>query len=170
MINFTIENYLRISWQDVILVCISSLIIVLVCRKYFWSKLLTFIEKRQQLIQNNINDSERLKKEALEVKDQYDAKMRGAAEQASSIIDNAREQATLEKQQIIDAAQKQASHIEKSAHEEVEREKLEAQTQMRQAITEVAMAAAGQILSQELDEERQKKIIDDFIDSDGLGV
>lgn len=73
--------------------------------------------------------------------------MRGAAEQASSIIDNAREQATLEKQQIIDAAQKQASHIEKSAHEEVEREKLEAQTQMRQAITEVAMAAAGQILS-----------------------
>ena len=69
MINFTIENYLRISWQDVILVCISSLIIVLVCRKYFWSKLLTFIEKRQQLIQNNINDSERLKKEALEVKD-----------------------------------------------------------------------------------------------------
>lgn len=54
MINFTIENYLRISWQDVILVCISSLIIVLVCRKYFWSKLLTFIEKRQQLIQNNI--------------------------------------------------------------------------------------------------------------------
>lgn len=95
--------------------------------------------------------------------------MRGAAEQASSIIDNAREQATLEKQQIIDAAQKQASHIEKSAHEEVER-KLEAQTQMRQAITEVAMAAAGQILSQELDEERQKKIIDDFIDSDGLGA
>lgn len=65
MINFTIENYLRISWQDVILVCISSLIIVLVCRKYFWSKLLTFIEKRQQLIQNNINDSERLKKRRL---------------------------------------------------------------------------------------------------------
>lgn len=170
MIDFNIENYLRISWQDVLLVCISSLIIVLVCRKYFWSKLLAFMEKRQQLIQTNISDSEKLRAEAQSIKNEYDEKMKGAAEQASSIIDSAREQATLEKQQIIESAEQQARHIEKSAHEEIEREKLQAENDMRQAITEVAMAAASQILNEELDEKRQKKIIDDFIDRDSLGA
>lgn len=170
MIDFNIENYLRISWQDVLLVCISSLIIVLVCRKFFWSKLLAFMEKRQQLIQTNISDSEKLKAEAQSIKNEYDEKMKGAAEQASSIIDNAREQATLEKQQIIESAEQQARHIEQSAHEEIEREKLQAENDMRQAITEVAMAAASQILNEELDEKRQKKIIDDFIDRDSLGA
>lgn len=170
MIDFTIENYLRISWQDVLLVCISSLIIVLICRKFFWNKLLDFVKKRQQLIQSNIDQSEKLKAQAQSVKDEYDEKMKGAADQANTIIDNAREQATLEKQQILESAAQQARRIEDSAHEEVEREKLEAQSQMRQAITEVAMAAARQILGEELDEERQKKIIDDFIDNDTIGA
>lgn len=168
MIEFNIDNYLRISWQDVLLVCISSLIIVLICRKYFWAKLLAFMEKRRQLIQNNIDASEKLKKDAETVKAEYDEKMRGAGQRAAEIIDNARVQADLEKEQIIESAEQQARHIERSAYEEIEREKIEAQKQMRTAITEVAMAAAGQILQAEMDENKQKKIIDDFIDREDL--
>ncbi|WP_242744436.1 ATP synthase F0 subunit B [Allobaculum sp. Allo2] len=62
MIDFNIDNYLRISWQDVLLVCISSLIIVLFCKHFFWDKILAFINKRQKLIQDNIDSSETLKK------------------------------------------------------------------------------------------------------------
>lgn len=170
MIDFAIDNYLRISWQDVLLVCISSLIIVLVCRKYFWTKLLAYMKRRQDLIQSNIDQSEKLKAEAESIKNQYDEQMKTASEKAAAIIDNARDQATLEKEQILDAAAQQARHIEKSAHEEIEREKIDAQKQMRQAITEVAMAAAGQILSEGMDEERQKQIIDAYIDAPDSGV
>lgn len=100
MIDFAIDNYLRISWQDVLLVCISSLIIVLVCKKFFWSKLLDWVDRRQKAIQDNIDESVRLKDEAMEVKNKYDEQMRQAGAKADEILSSARAQADLEKRRF----------------------------------------------------------------------
>lgn len=167
MIDFNIDNYLRISWQDVLLVCISSLIIVLVCRHFFWDKLLAFVAKRQALIQDNIDSSEALKKEAGELKEQYDDKIRHAGAEASQILANARNEAELEKEQILKSAHSQAENIEKQAREEIDKERIAAQSEMKSAIADVAFAAAGQILQQEVDAEKQKQVIDDFIQQAG---
>ncbi|WP_256460714.1 hypothetical protein [Allobaculum sp. Allo2] len=40
---------------------------------------------------------------------------------------------------------------------------------MKAAITDVAIAAAGQILDSEIDADKQKKILDDLIDEAGEG-
>lgn len=45
MIDFNIDNYLRISLTDVVLVCISTFLIVMFAKKFFWEKLLTLIQK-----------------------------------------------------------------------------------------------------------------------------
>ena len=54
MIDFNIDNYLRISLTDVVLVCISTFLIVMFAKKFFWGKLLTLknLEKtvKQKLI------------------------------------------------------------------------------------------------------------------------
>lgn len=167
MIDFNIDNYLRISWQDVLLVCISTFIIVAVCKHFFWNKLLAFIEKRQKLIQDNIDQSEVLKSEAAKDKEIYENKLKGVGAEAAKIIDSAKQEANLERTQILDQAKSQAAHIERAAKEEIERDKLKAQTEMKDAITDVAMAAAGAILQDEVNEEKQKKIIDQFLDQAG---
>lgn len=61
MIDFNIDNYLRISLTDVVLVCISTFLIVMFAKKFFWEKLLTLIQKRQDLIQENIDSSVAIK-------------------------------------------------------------------------------------------------------------
>lgn len=105
---FTIENYLRISLTDVILVMISTILIVLIAKKFFWSKLVAFVEKRQQLVQANIDSSLALKKEAEDLKDQYDKQIKSAGQEANVILENARAQATQEKKQILSKAQQEA--------------------------------------------------------------
>lgn len=169
MIDFNIDNYLRISWQDVLLVCISTFIIVVVCRHFFWDKLLAFIQKRQALIQDNIDSSEKLKQQALEEKQKYDAKIASAGKRANEIIDQARREAQAEKDQIIDSAKTQANNIERAAREDIERDKLKAAKEMKSAITDVALSAAGQILEAEIDETKQKEILDRLIDQAGEG-
>ena len=67
MIDFNIDNYLRISLTDVVLVCISTFLIVMFAKKFFWEKLLTLIQKRQDLIQENIESSVAIKKRAEDV-------------------------------------------------------------------------------------------------------
>ncbi|UNT95503.1 F0F1 ATP synthase subunit B [Allobaculum mucilyticum] len=169
MIDFNIDNYLRISWQDVLLVCISSLLIVLFCKHFFWDKLLAFIDKRQKLIQNNIDSSEQLKAEALKEKQAYDAQLASAGSKANAIIDQAKREAKAEKEQILAEARSQADNIGRAAQEEIERDRLRAAGEMKDAITDVALAAAGQILGAEIDADKQKKILDDLIDEAGEG-
>ncbi len=169
MIDFNIENYLRISWSDVLLVCISSLIIVLFCKHFFWDKLIAFVKKRQQLIQDNIDESEQLRTAALKEKQEYDAQLASAGGKANEIIDMAKREAQAQKAQILDEARIQAQNINRAAQEEIERDKLKAQSEMKNAITDVALAAAGQILGSEIDADKQKKILDDLIDEAGEG-
>ena len=64
MDSFNIDNYLRISLTDVVLVCISTFLIVLIAKKFFWDKLLAYIQKRQDMIQDNIDSSVKIKEEA----------------------------------------------------------------------------------------------------------
>ena len=167
MIEFNIDNYLRISWQDVLLVCISTTIIVLVCKRFFWDKLLAFVKQRQLIIQNNIDDSVKIRTQADEIKEEYRLKLANVGAEANEIISNAKKQASLERTEIINAAKQQAAHIEQSALEEIEKEKLRAQNEMQDAIADVAIAAASSILASEIDEEKQREIVNQFINKAG---
>lgn len=44
MVDFNIDNYLRISPTDVILVLISTALIILFAKHFFWDKLTAFIK------------------------------------------------------------------------------------------------------------------------------
>lgn len=164
---FTIENYLRISLTDVILVMISTILIVLIAKKFFWSKLVAFVEKRQQLVQANIDSSLALKKEAEDLKDQYDKQIKSAGQEANVILENARAQATQEKKQILSKAQQEAVLLKQKAQEDIEREKRNAQNSMKDAIGEVAVDVAKRFVADQMDEETQKKYVDDFISEAG---
>lgn len=164
---FTIENYLRISLTDVILVMISTILIVLIAKKFFWSKLVAFVEKRQQLVQANIDSSLALKKEAEVLKDQYDKQIMSAGQEANVILENARAQATQEKKQILSKAQQEAVLLKQKAQEDIEREKRNAQNSMKDAIGEVAVDVAKRFVADQMDEETQKKYVDDFISEAG---
>ena len=157
MIDFNIDNYLRISLTDVVLVCISTFLIVMFAKKFFWEKLLTLIQKRQDLIQENINSSVAIKKQAEDVKEQYDEKLRNVSQEAHTIIVSARAHADQEKQQIIKEAN----------DEDIERQKRDAQKEMKKAISDVALSAASQLIKKEMDEETQKQFVEDFIEQAG---
>jgi F-type H+-transporting ATPase subunit b len=163
MIDFNISNYLRISFSDVILVLISTCIIILLAKKFFWSKLLAYMEKRQNLIQENIDASAQLKKEAAELKNQYDEKMKDAGKEAHAIMETAKEQANVEKDKILTDAKAQAGRIKEAAYEEIERDKLKAEKEMKAAISDVAIAAASQLLKKEVNDDVQREYIDTFI-------
>lgn len=163
MIDFNIDNYLRISPTDVILVLISTALIILFARHFFWNKLLAFIQKRQALIQENIDSSQRLKQEALEEKAVYDRKMKDAGKEAHAVIEEAKAQAGEEKAAILEAARSQADRIRQSAQEDIVREKRKAEKEMATAISSVALSAAEALVKKEVDDEQRAGFVADFI-------
>lgn len=167
MIDFNIDNYLRISLTDVILVCISTALIIFFAKHFFWDKLMNLIQKRQEFVQDNIDASVQLKEEAQKTKEQYDEKMKEAGQEAHQILENARAHAGEEKDKILKDAQAQAVRLKEQASQEIERDKRKAEKEMKTAISEVAIAAARELVQKEMDETVQKQFVDEFIEQAG---
>lgn len=167
MDGFNIDNYLRISLTDVVLVLISTLLIVLIAKRFFWDKIIAFMESRQNMIQENIDFSHELRDRAAAEKEEYDEKLKNVGKEAHEILENARAQAGAEKKQILEAAENEASRMRDKAAEDIERDRLAAEKDMRAAISDVAIAAAKKIVQKEMDEATQIKFVDDFIEQAG---
>ena len=163
MVDFNVANYLRINLQDMIMTLISTILIVLFAKHFFWDKILAFVKKRQDLIQDNIDSSEDLKKAALAQKEKYDVQMQHAGQDAHVIIETARVNATHQKKEILDQANSEAARIKAKAQEDIDRDRLKAQDEMKEAISDVAIEAAKKLVDKEMDESTQRKFVDDFL-------
>ena len=163
MVDFNIDNYLRISPTDVILVLISTALIILFAKHFFWDKLTAFIKKRQDLIQENIDSSERLRQQALEEKAVYDRKMQDAGKEAHAMIEEAKAQAGEEKAEILAQAKSQADRMRQAAAEDIVREQRRAEKDMATAISSVALSAAEALVKKEADDEVRADFVADFI-------
>ena len=163
MVDFNVANYLRINLQDMIMTLISTILIVLFAKHFFWDKILAFVKKRQDLIQDNIDSSEDLKKAALAQKEKYEVEMKHAGQDAHVIIETARVNATQQKKEILDQANSEAARIKAKAQEDIDRDRLKAQDEMKEAISDVAIEAAKKLVDKEMDESTQRKFVDDFL-------
>lgn len=165
--NIDITNYLRLDPVDVILVCISTLIICLVAKHYFWDVILDYFQKRHDAIQADIDAGEEARVAGEAYKLQYETQIAGAKSEAHAMLETAAKNATDEKKAILTSAREEAISIKEKALQDIEREKVQAAKEMKQTITDVAFEAAEKIIKKELDNKDQQSYVDEFIEHAG---
>ena len=161
--NINIDNYLRINFTDMILVLISTLIICVVAKKFFWDFALEYFDKRKALIKEQLDHAKQSELEGEEYKRQYADQLKNVKNEANAILEKARNDAKAEGSLIVEKAQNDARLTLEKAQRDIESEKLNAQKQIRKEIADVAFVAAKQILEKEIDEDTQRKYVDQFI-------
>lgn len=161
--DFNIQNYLRIDFQDVLFVLISTCLILIFAKKFFWDKVLTFVKARQDFVQGNIEDSVQLKAQAMAIKDEYQAKLNQAHAEAHEMMENAKMMATAQQKEMIEQAKTQANAITRRAQEEIAREKRLVESQMKQAIGQTAVQVAKKLVKKEIDAQTEQAYLDEFM-------
>ena len=165
MIN--IDDYLRINLYDAVLVLISTLLIVLIVKKFFWNYVRQYLEQRQAFIQSQLDESKANLQESEKLKTQYEEKMANAKQEALDLISAAKNTASREAGEIVSKARDDAHAIKEKAEMEIEHEKAKVREQLKEEISEVAFLAARKIVEKELDESTHKKYVEDFINEAG---
>ena len=155
-LDFDIYAYLRLSPSDVIIVCISTFLLVIVAKRFFWDKVLAFLDARQAAIQADIDSGAKQRSEGEAYKAEYEKQLANASKEAHELLESAKTNAAQEKREILSAAKSEADNIKTKAREE-----------MKQAIVDVAFEAAKQIVDKEIDEQAHKRYVDDFIEHAG---
>lgn len=165
--NINIDNYLRLNVTDMILVLISTVLICLLAKHFFWPQVLGYFDRRQKLIADEIASGQKAHAEGETFKQQYADQLKGAKNEAHEIIEAAKQSAKSEGAQILSKARIDANNAVEKAQRDIEREKMMAEKDIKKEITEVAFLAAEKIVGKELNDEEQKKYIDDFISNAG---
>lgn len=150
-----INDYLRINLVDVLMVCISTAILIMVAKHFFWDIVLRYFDERKAHIESQFLSAKEAIDKGNTYKEQYHEQVIGAKEEASQILKHSKQHALLEKNEIIENAKSQARMIKESAKADSEKERRQSELAMKETICDVAFASASKIIDAELSDEQK---------------
>ncbi|WP_100753467.1 F0F1 ATP synthase subunit B [Vibrio salilacus] len=140
----------------------SFALFVWFCMKYVWPPLMQAIEERQKKIADGLQAAERAEKNLNLAQANASDQLKEAKRTATEII----EQANKRKGQILDEAREEAQIERKKiltqAEAELEAERNRARDQLRKQVATLAVAGAEKILERSIDKDAQKDILDNI--------
>ncbi len=125
------------------------------------------LEKRQEKVRMDRESAEKDKKDAAELKLQYDAKLAGVEQEKMEILSEARRKAVKNENAIIDEAKAEAGRIRASAEREAALEKEKVKEEVRTSIIEVATVMAGKMVEANMDSKKQEELLQETLDEIG---
>ena len=144
-----------IFWTTVVF-----LLLLLLLKKFAWKPILSAVEERNNLITDSLQAAEKARDEMSELnsnnekiiaqaKLDRDTLLKEAREMKSQIISQAKDQAALEAEKLVNSAKEQISN-----------EKMKALTELKNHVADLSIEMAEKVLSNELsDASKQKELI-----------
>ena len=144
---------------------LGFLILLWLLKKFAWKPLLTLIDERREKISSEFNNIERVKSELSRLEEDYKAKLAEIDALARQRIQEAISEGQRVAIDIQEKAREEAQKTLDKAKANIEMEVSKARVELRNQVAHIAIRAAEKILKEELDRERHKRLVADFIES-----
>ena len=152
---------------DVIYTIINIIILVVLLRIFLWKPVLGIIEKRQQTIQADLDEAARKNQEAGEALAQYKASLSGARKESAALVEQAKTQAGETYDAILAQANAEAEAILVKARADAQAQKEQVLTEARDQVAELAILAAARLMGATVDEETDRRLLDQWLAETG---
>ena len=152
---------------DFILIAGSFLLLIFLVKKYAWGNITSVLDERAEKISSDIDGAEEARKKAEELASKREAELAGSRTEAKTIIENAKETAEKSKASILADAKLEAGRLKEKANQEIAQNKAEALQSVKGDVADLTISLAGKIISQNLDSQAHKELIDQYIDQLG---
>lgn len=126
-------------------------------------KLTAFLDQRAALIARELEEARKIREEALALLEDYKARTKNAGEEAQAIIVQAREDAERMKAEAKAALDDMVARRTKAAENKIAQAETQALNDVRAAATDVAIAAAQDVLTARVGQGLGSKLIDKSI-------
>jgi F-type H+-transporting ATPase subunit b len=154
---------LGIDLRTIIIQALGFLIILFILWRFAFGRIGGLLEKRRQDVLEQTRRLEETEKELGKLKGELGARLSGIEAEARSKLQAALDEASKERDRMIEEARREADGQLERARREIEREKESAIFELRGYVADLAVAAASRIIEADLDDDRHRKLIDDFI-------
>ena len=152
---------------DFILIAGSFLLLIFLVKKYAWGNITSILDARAEKITNDIDEAEAARKKAEELAAKREAELAGSRQEATTILETAKETAEKNKAHILSEANQEALRLKEKAQLEISQNKEEAMNSIKGDIADLTVNLAGKLLSQQLDSEGHRQLIDRYLNELG---
>jgi F-type H+-transporting ATPase subunit b len=139
---------------------LTFVIVVMILRAVAWKPLLEALQVREEGIRSALRQADEARAQAQALLDENRKQRAQADEQAQRLVKEGREMGERLKGEIIDKANASSRLMIEQAKEEIRREKDAALTQLREEVSDLAIAAAGKLIDANLDSTKQRQLVD----------
>ena len=145
--------------------------LILFAGLYFllWKPILKMFDQRKERIQQGLEDAERAREERERAEAEFTKRVEEAAQERERIIARAREEAQGERKAILAEAEQEAERVLIGAREEAQLERERILEELRGQVALLGIAAANRLIGEALDEERQRRLVDEFFSGISAG-
>ncbi|RMH14882.1 MAG: ATP synthase F0 subunit B [Gemmatimonadetes bacterium] len=135
--------------------------------KFAWNPILGLVEARETGIQNALDEAARERDEARKLLEEHRQQMAEARRQAQALVAEGREAGERLRQEIEEKARAESQAMLERARQAIEREKEQALDALRRESVDLAIAAAGRLIQERLDSEKDRDLVRAYLEQLG---
>lgn len=136
-------------------------------KKVLFKPVTEFMENRTKNIEDNIQNAKQKNAEADKLKKDYEDQLHTAKGQVDSLIKEARERATKEYDGILAQAKADSQAMLDRARADIENERQQMIKSIKNEVASLALAAASKVIEANMDTDKNRAIVEKFIDEEG---
>jgi F-type H+-transporting ATPase subunit b len=140
------------------------LILFPVIRHFYTKPLEDAIVDRNTQLERTFTEAENLRTEMTSMRTQYESRLAETEARAREQIQAQIKEAQNLRQQLMAEAAAQADELRRKATQDIEREKQRVLAEMRLEVVNLTLDATERILGENIDNERNRRLVEEFVD------
>ena len=152
-----------LNWTDFLFRVLNFSIMAAILIKLLKNPLRKYFTSRREDIQKMLADLEQKKQEAEQKYSEYKAKLAALESETQKINSEYVQEGEMERKKILEAAERQAQYIKEQADVAIQQELKAAKESLQKEVSELSVAAAEEIVKNNMQPEDQERLIRDFM-------
>jgi len=162
-----IFNNLNIDWRILLCNFVGFGLLWLTANKLVFVPIGKVIEERQADVQKTYDQLDDDQRQMQTLKTEYEQRLAAVEAEGRERINSMIKEAQASRDQVLSDANGRAHELISRAELEVARDKEQAMITLRQQVAELAIGAAERVIGENLDSDRSRRLVDEFITSGG---
>lgn len=142
---------------------VNFVLLLVILRMILYKPIVNMLDRRREKITTDLQEADKARSQAEAAKQEYEKQLDEAREERRSIVAQATEQAEKLKEDILAEARAEAQEVVAKTEEDVEALRRQTLVGAQDQIVDLAMAAAGKVVGESLDEQAHRRLIQEFI-------
>lgn len=160
------ERLFDLDWQllsDAFLMIIAIFVLFLVMSYFLFNPARKVLNDRKEKIRGELEEAKKNMEDAQQLRAQYDEKLKNIEKEADAILSDARKEALVNENEIVEKAKEEAARIIEKARTEAQLEKQKMADEVKKDMIEVATLMAGKAIAASVDVKVQDSLVDETL-------